>query len=179
MEKILFAEEQKRNQWWLWLIMLIALVVSTAPSIYGIYSQEVLNKPFGDQPMSTGGLIGTACLSAFIMGFAMFMIFGSKLKTKVTSDALWVAYSPIIRKWKKISPDDIERFEIRTYRAKREYGGHGMKKRLRYGRAYTMYGNVGLQLYFKNGKKFLIGTQKKQAFEMAMKKMMQSQPISS
>jgi len=176
MEKILFAEEQKRNQWWLWLIMLLALVVSTVPSIYGIYSQEVLNEPFGDDPISTGGLIVTACLSVVIIGFVMLMVFGSKLKTKVTSDALWIAYPPVIRKWKKISPDEIERYEIRTYRAKREYGGYGMRRRLRHGRAYTMHGNIGLQLYFKNGKKLLIGTQKKYAFESAIKKMMQSQP---
>jgi hypothetical protein len=177
MEKILFAEEQKRNQWWLWLIMLVALFVSTVPSIYGIYSQEVLNEPFGDEPVSTEGLIFTACLSVVIIGFAMFMVFGSKLKTKITTDALWVSYPPLIRKWKKISPDEIERYEIRTYRAKREYGGYGMRRRIRHGRAYTMYGNIGLQLYFKNGKKFLIGTQKKQAIESAMKKMMQSEPI--
>jgi hypothetical protein len=31
---------------------------------------------------------------------------------------------------------------------------------------------VGLQLYFVGGKKFLIGTQKKQALEYAMRKLM-------
>ena len=171
MEKVLFTEEQRRNQWWLWLIMLLALFASTVPSIYGIYSQEVLNEPFGRNPTSTVGLIITACVSLVVMAFVMFLVFGSKLKTKITNDAIWVAYPPIIRKWKKISPEEIDRYEIRTYRAKREYGGHGMKRRPKYGRAYTMYGNIGLQLYFKDGKKFLIGTQRKQALEYAMEKL--------
>lgn len=172
MEKVLFTEEQRRNQWWLWLIMLLAFLASTMPSIYGIYSQEVLSKPFGDKPTTTEGLIITLGVTIVVMGFAMFMVFGTKLKTKVTTDALWISYPPLFRKWKKISPDEIERYEIRTYRAKREYGGYGMRRRLRSGRAYIMYGNVGLQLYFKNGKKFLIGTQKKQALEYAMRKLM-------
>jgi hypothetical protein len=173
MEKILFSEEQRRNQWWLWLIMLLSLCAGTLPFIYGIYSQEVLNEPFGDEPISTGGLIATGSFSLFIIGFAMFMVFGSKLKTKVTTEALWISFPPIIRKWKKINPEEIEKYEIRTYRAKREYGGHGMKRRLRHGMSYTMSGNTGLQIYFKNGKKLLIGTQKKQAFEFAMNKLME------
>jgi hypothetical protein len=172
MEKILFTEEQRRNQWWLWLIMLLALFVSTVPSIYGIYSQEILNKPFGTNPMNTEGLIITACVSLIVMVFVMFLVFGSKLKTKITTDALWVSYPPIMRKWKKILPDEIERYEIRTYRAKREYGGHGIKRRRKYGMSYTMYGNSGLQIYFKNNKKLMIGTQRKQAIDYAMNKMM-------
>jgi hypothetical protein len=172
MEKILFSEEQRRNQWWLLLILLLAMCAAMVPVIYGIYSQEVLNKPFGDEPMSTGGLIAIGSFSLIVFGFVFVLVFGSKLKTKVTTDALWISYPPLIRKWKKINPEEIEKYEIRTYRAKREYGGHGMKRRLRYGMSYTMSGNTGLQIYFKNGKKLLIGTQKKQAFEFAMVKLM-------
>lgn len=175
MERVLFTEEQRRNQWWLWMIMLVALFASTVPYFYGIYSQEVLNKPFGRTPTSTNGLIIGLCVTFVVMVFVLYLVFGSKLKTKITSDALWVAYPPIYRKWKKIPPEEIERYEIRTYRANKEYGGHGIKRRLKYGRSFTMYGNTGLQLYFKSGKKFLIGTQRKQALEYAMEKLMKEE----
>jgi len=56
--------------------------------------------------------------------------------------------------------------------AVREFGGHGLKKTLKNGTSYTLSGNVGLQLYFVGGKKLLIGTQKKQALEYAMHKLM-------
>ena len=50
-----------------------------------------------------------------------------------------------------------------------------MKRRRKYGMSYTVSGNIGLQIYFKNGKKLLIGTQRKQALEYAMEKLMQKE----
>ena len=172
MEKVLFSEEQRYNQWWLWLIMLLALSAVLVPFLYGIYSQEVLDKPFGDNPMSTSGLIVTGSFSVLIMIVAIFILLKLRLKTKITTEALWFSYPPIINKWKKIVPEEIERYQIRTYATSREFGGHGMKRRRKYGMSYTVSGNVGLQLYFKNSKKLLIGTQKKQAIEYAMEKLL-------
>ena len=173
MEKILFSEEQRRNQWWLWLIMLLAACAATVHFIYGIYLQEVLNEPFGNEPISTAGLIASGSFSLIVFGFVFMMVFGSKLKTKVTTEALWISYLPLFRKWKKIARENIEKYEIRTYRSIKEFGGYGMKRRRRNGMSYTMYGNTGLQISFKNGKKLLIGTQKKHAFEFAMAKLME------
>ena len=102
----------------------------------------------------------------------MLVLLVSKLKKKIRNDGLYVAFPPLRKKWKLISANEIERFELRTYLAIKEYGGYGIKKRRKYGQAYTVSGNVGLQLYFKNGKKLLIGTQKKQAIEYAMNKLM-------
>lgn len=176
MEKVLFTEEQRYTQWWLYIIMLASLLSVLVPFSIGIYQQVVLDEPFGDKPISTGGLAVTGVFSVLIMALTVLIIFKSKLKTKVTNEALWVSFPPLMRKWKQIVPEEIERYEIRTYRAKREYGGYGLRKgRRRHGAAYTISGNIGVQLYFKNGKKLLIGTQKKQAFEYAMRKLMEGE----
>ncbi|HPF51039.1 MAG TPA: hypothetical protein PK335_05665 [Draconibacterium sp.] len=175
MEKVLFSEEQRFNQWWFKLLMVATLLSVLVPFSIGIYSQVVLNKPFGDHPMSTPGLSVTGIASVVMVGFIFLKIFTSSLKTKITEEALFVAYPPFIRKWKKISREEIERYEIRTFRARREYGGHGLKRRRKYGTSYTVSGDTGLQLYFKNGKKLLIGTQKKQALEYAMRKLMEGE----
>lgn len=176
MEKVLFSEEQRYTQWWLYLIVFASLLSVLVPFSVGIYQQAVLDKPFGDQPMSTEGLTVTGVFSSLIMALIFLMIFKSKLKTKVTNEALWLSFPPLMRKWKQIVPEEIERYEIRTYRAKREYGGYGLRRgRRRYGAAYTISGNIGVQLHFKNGKKLLIGTQKKQAFEYAMRKLMEGE----
>ena len=175
MEKVLFSEEQRYTQWWLKLIMLATILSVLIPFAIGIYTQVVLDKPFGDEPMSNAGLIVTGAFSVFVIVFISVKLFKSKLKTKVTNEALFVAYPPFFKKWQQIMPSDIDHFEIRTYRAKREYGGHGMRRRRKYGAAYTIWGNIGLQLYLKNGKRLLIGTQKKQAFEYAMRKLMEGE----
>lgn len=176
MEKILFTEEQRFNQWWRWVIMGLSLLAVLVPFSIGIYSQVVLDKPFGDDPMSTEGLIATGAATILILSIILLMMFKAKLKTKVTNRVLFVAFPPFFRKWKTILPSDIERYEIRTYRANREYGGYGVKRgRRKSGTAYIISGNTGMQLYFKNGKKLLIGTQKKQAFEYAMRNLMEGE----
>jgi hypothetical protein len=171
MEKIIFQEEQKSSQVWLTIVLIISLFSVVAPFAYGVYSQEVLHKPFGDKPMSTVALIGVGVIATIIIGTVNWLIIKMRIKIKVTSEALWVSYPPLAR-WKKITPEMIQRYEIRTYNAVREFGGHGLKKTLKNGTSYTLSGNVGLQLYFVGGKKLLIGTQKKQALEYAMHKLM-------
>jgi hypothetical protein len=171
MEKIIFQEEQKSNLVWLTIVLIISLFSVVAPFAYGVYSQEVLHKPFGDNPVSTGTLIAIGLIAVIIIAVVNWIIIKMRLKIKITSEALWVSYPPLAR-WKKITPEMIQRYEIRTYNAIREFGGHGLKKTRKYGASYTISGNVGLQLYFVGGKKFLIGTQKKQALEYAMHKLM-------
>ena len=175
MGKILFHEEQRYNQWWLWLILIITLLSVVIPFSYGIYSQVVLGKPFGDKPTSTEGLIVTGIFTALLMLFILFIVAKMRLKTKITADGIFYCYPPLIRKWKRISPVEIETYEIRTFRAIHEFNGYGIKKRRKYGTAYIIAGNTGLQIYLKNGKKILIGTQKKQAIGYAMGKMMEQE----
>ena len=175
MDKVLFSEEQRFTQWWLYLIVSISLLTILTPFVYGIYSQEVLDEPFGDNPMSTEGLIVTGFFSVLFTAFIFFVVLRSKLKTKITTVGISVCFPPLIRKWKNFVPEEIEKFEVRKVRIKREFGGYGIRRRRKHGTAYTVSGNIGLQLIFKNGKRLLIGTQKKQAIEYAMEKLMESE----
>lgn len=175
MEKILFQEEQKNNQRWVVIVLLVSMFAAITPFVYGIYSQEVLHVPFGDKPASTGTLVAIGLGVIAVIAAANYLIIKMTLKVKVTNEALWVSFPPLIRKWRKITPPLIEKYEFRTYNAHREFGGYGMKRKARRGSAYTVSGKEGLQLYFTNGKKLLIGTQRKQAFEYALKKLMETE----
>ena len=176
MERTLFSEEQKFTQWWLKVILLFTLLSVFVPFVYGIYSQEVLGEPLGSKtPMTASGLIVTGITSLFIVGLMVMFFVYVKLKTKITNEGLFVTFPPFINKWKKFTPEEIEKYEVRRYNAFREYGGYGFKRRFRHGQSYTISGRVGLQLYLKNGKKLLIGTQRKQAIEYAMEKLMRNE----
>jgi hypothetical protein len=172
MEKNLFYEEQKFRQGWLTILFLVSVGSVIWPFAYGIYSQEVLNIPYGDNPVSSSALLIIGLIVALVISAIFIMLFKAKLKTKVTDEAIWVSFPPLIRKWKKITPEMIEKYEVRKFNPRREFGGHGVKRKIRKGTAYSVSGNIGLQLYFKNGKKLLIGTQRKQALEYALKKLM-------
>jgi hypothetical protein len=80
----------------------------------------------------------------------------------------------LIYKNKIFSREEIQRYEIRKYSPLLDYGGWGIKKRFKWGRAYNVSGNIGLQLYLKTGKKVLFGTLRSQAIIYAMDEMMKS-----
>lgn len=171
MGRVLFSEEQRFTQWWLRVILILSLLSVFAPFVYGIYLQEVLHKPPGENPMTTEGLISTGISTLILVGIIIVLFVYARLKTRITTEYVMVAFPPFFRKWKKFSTAEIEKIEVRTYRAIREYGGYGVKRKIRYGQSYTVSGKTGLQLYLKDGKKVLIGTQKKQAMKYAMEKL--------
>ena len=173
MEKTFYKEEQRFGSWWLWLILIITTVISTIPFIYGIYSQEVLGIPWGNHPGKTSLLVFALVFDSLIMGGLWFFIAKMKLIVEIKSDGIWYKYPPQYSKWRNIKKEEIERYELRLYKPVIEYGGSGIKGN-RKNRALSARGNIGLQLYLKDGKKLLIGTQRRQALEHAVIKMMNS-----
>ena len=167
MEKLLFKEEQRFTQWWLWLILGSALLVIVIP-----FANELSAQSWNTSSEGFSRLILYGSIAVLFIVAVLIVLVLSRLKTKITYEGIFIAFPPLKRKLYRIQVSEIERFEIRKYRAKREYGGYGFRSRRKSGQAYTVSGNIGLQLYFKNGKKLLIGTQKKQAIEFAMCKIL-------
>jgi hypothetical protein len=151
--KPLFSERQKFSQWWLWLILLGINGVF----MYGIYTQVINGRPFGDNPMSDQGLgIGFACVLLLTMLFYIL-----RLETIVTEDGVYVRFFPIALKFRKYGWDEIDKAYVRTYSPLGEYGGWGIKGGFSSnGRALNVSGSEGLQLELKHNTKLLIGTRK-------------------
>ena len=166
MEKLLFKEEQRFAQWWLWLILGSALLAIVIPLANELSAQSWDTRSEGFLRLILYGSIAVLFIVAVLTVLVL-----SRLKTKITYDGIFITFPPLKRKSYRIKVQEIERFEIRKYRAKREYGGYGFRSRRTSGQAYTVSGNIGLQLYLKSGKKLLIGTQKKQAIEYTMGKL--------
>jgi hypothetical protein len=162
--KIYFKEEQKLDVWWLKVLIVGLLFVSLGPIYYGLITQLSTGVPWGDEPMSDTGLIIVSVVVTLIMAGVIFFMFFSKLTTLVRGDGIHLSFFPFFRE-KIISPNKIERYEVRKYKPLLEYGGYGMKRSLRHGKAYNMSGNIGLQLYFSNGKRLLIGTKRPDAIK--------------
>jgi hypothetical protein len=176
MEKQYFTEEQKFKSTFVWLIMFPVWAVLNVVFGIGLYKQLTLGQPWGDEPMSDSGLVlVTIAINLIVIGTAL-MMFKIRMVVEIRESGLYYRYPPFIIKEKKISREEIERFEVRQYKPIQEYGGWGFRQRSRRfrnaGLAYNVSGNIGLQLYLKNGKKILFGTQRKEAIGSAMNKMM-------
>lgn len=166
MKKIYFEEEQRFSQIWDWIFLILTFFLASELIVGGILIGESVDKSsFSDETIV---LIFTAVFSAVVWFFLKM-----KLKVKVIDEGISYKFSPIIFKEKYISKSNIERYEIRKYRPILDYGGYGIKVGIKNrGKAFNVKGNIGMQLYLKDGKKVLFGTQRPDAFKHAMDKMM-------
>ncbi len=170
MNKILFKETQQFRQWW-WIVLILG---STVPvmvfSIYALYQQTVRGIQVGDSPAPNGVLI----VILFFLGIMLWFFFSMKLEVWIDQVGIHYRFPPVIFKDQFISKEEIQRFEIRKYSPIVDYGGWGIRRGFghKWGRAYNVSGNIGLQLYLKSGKKVLFGTQRSQAIMYAMDEMM-------
>jgi hypothetical protein len=154
---VFFREEQRFNQWWLWLLILIPVAMVW----YGAIQQLVFGKAYGDNPSSDIGMAIVLVLFGVLLPLFMYSL---KLIIEVQQDGLYVRFYPFHLSFRHYPYESINTYKVREYSPLKEYGGWG----IRYGRkgmAYNVSGNRGVQLEFNNGKSLLIGSQKPEELE--------------
>lgn len=149
--KLVFKESQSFRQWWLWAIIASAAVVP----VFGIYKQLIVGKSFGDKPMSDRGLVMTAVVLSVIV--LLFVVM--KLKTEVSHRGIYFKFSPFHIHKRFYELTDIESMKVVKYSPIFDYGGWGIRG-FGSNKAFSVKGNKGLKIMFKNGDIRLIGTQK-------------------
>lgn len=169
MTKILFREEQRFSQFWIWIIIL----GTAALWLWQLIQQIFLGIPFGNNPAPDGVVIAMGAIPATIL-----IIFKTlRLETVIDQDGVHCRFKPFQRKFKVIKPGDIARWEVKKYSPVKDYGGWGIRTGSLWGKgtAYNVSGNQGIYFELKNGKKFLIGTQSPTSANAAMKKLMSAE----
>ena len=101
-------------------------------------------------------------LLIFGIGFPALFAFGN-LTSEVREDGIYIRFIPFQWSFQKIGYDELDTFEVTTYRPIRDYGGWGVRYGSK-GKAYNVSGNRGVLLTFKNGKRLLIGSQRSDEF---------------
>lgn len=176
MKKVLFKESQQFRQWWQIVFILAATVPSMIMLIYALFQQMVMGQQVGNSPAPNSIMI------AVFLGLCglLWILFSLKLEVWIDPQGIHYRFFPLILKSKLLAKEEILRFEIRKYRPFLEYGGWGIRKGIanKWGRAYCVKGNTGLQLYLKNGKKVLFGTQRPQAIRDAMTEIIEPRELS-
>jgi hypothetical protein len=162
--EIIFKEKQKFAPW-VHLVVLSAMIFSIS-IIYITFKEESAKGNSLDKEdfipliISIGLPIVIEILFTFL-----------KMETEVRNDGIYVRLFPVHIHFRKFSPEDISEAFARKYAPVSEYGGWGIKGS-RNNRAYNTRGNEGVQLVFNGGKRLLIGSQKIQELEKAIKSIM-------
>ena len=146
--KIEFLEEQRFDQWWLWLLLgLLGLLMG-----YGFYNQIVLGFAFGSHPMPNWGL-AIFSVSVFTMIGFFWCI---RLRTEINGEWLRIRFTPLGKR--SVRWADVKSAEVIDY----GFVGYGYRLGTKYGTVYNTQGRSGLAVILKNGDKFLVGTQKEE-----------------
>jgi len=88
-----------------------------------------------------------------------------KLKTSIDKNGIQMIFFPFTRN--RVEWNEIQDTKVVNYGF---VGGWGIRLWTKYGTVYNMKGNKGLAIELKNGKKFLIGTQKEVELNNVLKK---------
>jgi hypothetical protein len=163
----IFHEVQFLREHPVMVILPVAAVAMIGFFAYAIYRQLLLGEPFGGKPMSDPVLIGFS-LFYFVLGAALIVLYvAGRLTTEVRPDGIHFCLTPFHRKFKHIRVEEVKKYESKTYRPIRDYGGWGIKAG-RKGRAYNIKGNRGVYFELKDGRRLLIGSQKPEVFADAI-----------
>ena len=152
-----FIEEQKNTQ----KLIIIGMSIAFVAVVFSIMKdwENILNGSIGEKL--------EAFIGFFILVLVSFLLISLKLKTRIDEKGIQYQYYPFHFSYKIIKWNEISKCYLRKYDAIAEYGGWGLKLSFgqKRGKSYTTNGNIGLQLKLTNGKKILIGTQKKEEIQ--------------
>lgn len=166
MEKIYFKEVQRFSQWWFLLLIFasfaIAPVLLVAELLGGAENVDGQNS-----------ILTSLSVVLAIEVPIIWLLLKMNLTVEVRSTGVWYRYPPLLFKWKRISPLEIESFEVISYKPVKDYGGWGIKG-TRKKRAYSVSGNSGLRMHLVDGKSILLGTLQKNSMKLAMDRMMKA-----
>jgi hypothetical protein len=127
--------------------------------------------PFGNNPSSNLGVILTGLFP--LLTIILFRLL--TLETIINEEGIQYRFWPFQRKPKIIKAEDVLHYEVKKYSPLKDYGGWGIRLgSFNKGKAYNVSGNMGVLFEFKNGKKFLLGTQKPSDIRSALERLMKA-----
>ena len=155
-----FLEEQRFRQFWIYLIIAIPVVVTW----WGFLEQIVLGRSWGDRPAPNWVVI--LVWLVFGIGFPWFF-WSLRMTTRVDASGIEVRWRPV-RAGVTLAYGEVERHEVISYRAIREFGGWGVRWGGGNRRAYNVSGNQGVELFLGDGRSIVVGSERAEELDIAI-----------
>jgi hypothetical protein len=152
-EKVLYVETQRFRQTWIWVLLVFSMLI---PCLL-IGAQLAVERDTGLVVIFVG------VLALGLLPLALFALM--KLVVRLEGGRLSIRFVPFLRKHYPLQ--DVARWEVCDFRPLADYGGWG----IRWGRggwAYTVSGNRGVQLEFRDGRTLLVGSQRPEELAAAL-----------
>ncbi|UCF46258.1 MAG: hypothetical protein JSU89_03480 [Myxococcales bacterium] len=161
MTAIDFQEEQRISMWWVWL----AVFVPAGIMVNIFVEQIVFCRPHGEHP-GPDWLVWV--LTVILCACVPALLWVLRLTVTISDEGVHVRYYPFVNRMIPFS--DIRAFRARRYRPIREFGGWGIRTGLGKKSAYNTKGDLGVELYLRNGRSIMIGSQRHEELAAAIRK---------
>lgn len=143
---VVFEEEQRFTQWWLWALVIVSSGAALVAFVAGVVD-------------SSDGVPWAIVPVTVVVGVGLPVLFGfARLRVEVHDDRVVLRYRPFTARTIRLA--DVMGVEAVTYRPVREYGGWGIKGWSRRKVAYNVSGTRGARLTLADGRTVLIGSQR-------------------
>jgi len=146
----LYREVQPFRQWPTSLV----LAMPPAAIIFITCRQWIWHHPWGNPPVSNGGLLFLAVLLVLVY----VRLITVRLVTDLRPGELRIRLRGLWRS-RKIRREDVRAAKAVLYDAIRDFGGYGFRSGWK-GKAYIARGIRGVEIELQNGRKVLIGSQR-------------------
>ena len=120
-----------------------------------------------EAPTTGVAIFGIASTVVFPVAIGV-VLFVARLETEVREGDIFVRFFPFHLKPKRLPTRGLSECATRTYAPLREYGGWGIRWG-RNGKAYSVSGKRGVQLRYSGDEGILIGSQRAEELEAAIK----------
>lgn len=169
--QILFREEQRFRQKWLWALILPSLLLPLGIILYTTIRQYTTGIPVGNHHTSIENDILGFTIVLIVEGGVLWLLYAARLITELRTVGLYVQFFPFHFRFHKIELNEVQSFTARKYNPIGEYGGWGIRYGVK-GKAYNVSGNYGVEFQYRNGKHLLIGSQKSEEFAKALEQIL-------
>jgi hypothetical protein len=144
-----------------------SLLLPLAIALAGLAVLVFIKRDEGGGGSSEMLLVSVLVLVLVAVGVPL-LLMKIRLVVRIDLERLLIHYYPFNRP-RLVPLQDIASWEVREYRPLRDYGGWGVKYSLTRGEwSYTVSGNRGVHIRLKNGKAFLVGSQRADEFAAAL-----------
>ena len=159
-----FEERQFINRWWLLMFILAIAVIIVGTAYYSTRGAE-------EDTAVVASVISLAIALPIVWGLLYL-----RLETRIDKEGITAYFKPFSFTKKYFSWSDIKECYIRKYSPVREFGGWGLRGLGQNWKAYNVYGNKGIQIVTRDGRRFLIGTQRPEAAQQIIDRYYQTKP---
>jgi hypothetical protein len=161
---LIFFENQNYTKSWIWLLLAV-LTIFIIRFVVRLLKEENIKK------------INPLFFAIFLIPLALlFLALSMKLETRFDNSGFSYRYYPFSFAYTKLDWVNIDSVYVREYLPIAEYGGWGVRES-EMGKAYTVSGNMGIQVVFKNKERLLFGTHEPERAKIILSNLKQANYI--